>query len=64
MGEATRESEKKQKDPSGFSLKGQFTLLGHISGGGGRPLLREGAPISYQPRPEATSPPSPVRARR
>jgi len=26
--------------------------------GGGRPLLREGAPISYQPRPEATFPPA------
>ena len=24
---------------------------------GGRPFLREGAPISYQPRPEATPPP-------
>ena len=43
----------------GFSVKGQFTLLGHIPGGG-RPLLREGAPISYQPRPEAAFPtPSP-----
>ena len=39
-----------------FSVKGQFTLRGHIPGGG-RPLLREGSPISYQPMPEATSPP-------
>ena len=31
-------------------------VLGHIPGGG-RQLLREGALISYQPRPEATSPP-------
>ena len=39
-----------------FSVKGQFTPLGHIPKGG-RPLLREGTLISYQPRPEATSPP-------
>ena len=32
-----------------------LTRTGHIPGGG-RPLLREGAPISYQPRPEATFP--------
>ena len=31
--------------PSGLSVRGQFTLLGHIPGGG-RPLLREGARLA------------------
>ena len=41
--------------PGWFSRCGPFTQIGHIPGGG-RPLLREGGPISYQPRPEATFP--------
>ena len=37
---------------------GQFTRIGHISEGG-RPLLREGGPISYEPRPSRSSTPKP-----
>ena len=33
-----------------FSRCGPFTRIGHIAGGG-RPLLREGGPISYEARP-------------
>ena len=33
-----------------FSHFGDFTRCGHIPGGG-RPLLREGGPISYEARP-------------
>ena len=33
-----------------FSRCGQFTRIGHILGGG-RPLLKEGGPISYMARP-------------
>ena len=35
-----------------FSRSGQFTRIGHVSGAG-RPLLREGGPISYEARPSA-----------
>ena len=35
-----------------FSRCGQFTRIGHIPGGG-RPLLREGGPISYETTPSA-----------
>ena len=43
-----------------FSRCGQFTRIGHIPGGG-RPLLREGGPISYEsasfhPNPPASPP--------
>ena len=38
-----------------FSRFGPLTRNGHIPGRC-RPLLREGGPISYQPRPEATFP--------
>ena len=40
-----------------FSRCGPFTRIGHIPGG--RPLLRKGGLISYQPRPEATFPQTP-----
>jgi len=33
-----------------FSDRAQFTQIGHVPGGR-RPLLREGGPISYEPRP-------------
>ena len=36
---------------------GQFTRIGHIPGGG-QPLLREGGPISYDPRPLRCSGPN------
>jgi len=38
-----------------FSFFGPLTRNGHIPGGC-RPLLWDGGPISYQPRPEATLP--------
>ena len=34
-----------------FSRFCHFTRTGHIPGGGGRPLLREGGPFSYEARP-------------
>ena len=37
---------------------GHFTQIGHIPGGG-RPLWREGGPISYEPRPSASFRPLP-----
>ena len=40
-----------QVGPQPYTL----TRIGHIPGGG-RPLLREGGPISYQSRPSATFP--------
>jgi hypothetical protein len=40
-----------------FILFGQFTRIGRISGGG-RPLLQEGGPISYEQRPSPSSTPA------
>jgi len=37
-----------------FSRFGQFTRIGNIPGGR-RPLLQEGGPIGYQPRPSRCS---------
>ena len=39
------------RHPATAVVKGQFTRIGHIPGGG-QPLLREGGPISYDARPE------------
>ena len=44
--------------PRWFSRCGPFTRIGHIPGGG-RPLLRDGGPISYQARPSSLVNPKP-----
>ena len=43
----------------GLATKGHSTRIGHIRGGG-RPLLREGGPISYEATPSRCSRPNPL----